>query len=591
MKKIFATIDCETDPFSVKQGTDIKPFIWGIYTGKDYYKFDSTLEMVTFVKKKAWNFFAHNGGKFDYIFMLDFMGRVNDEYGEKAQTIKIINGRISRFKMGRATFYDSYNILPVPQSKMKKDDFEYWKLAKSVRAAHMAEIEAYLRSDCVNLYGFVKAFHDRFNAKITLASTAADQFEMLCAPMPKSNLEYHETFKPFYYGGRVTPFEIGIIKADKTKNEEIKIYDINSAYPTAMRYKHPYGTGLNKNVVNIGAFLPDNNGDIEACFIELSCDVLSVNNLNYGCFPVRNKDGIDFPIGKNTFKVTGWEYLAAIKTNAIKDAKILNCWWFTDLMSFEKYVDNFYADKLAAERAGDDVARLFAKLMLNSQYGKFCQDSRRFMDYKIVSAELGYKFLEHGSVNGELFLDMELGENEDGEPNVIQKWTQINSYANGMVMIEAPIVKDHTKDGSFYNIATGASITGWVRAFMWESICKVERPLYCDTDSIACFNGDNLELGDKLGQWDCELDGVHKMAIAGKKMYAAFVTGKKSKTACKGVVLTDKQIESVALGNEVQYIKESPVFSIKSSPRMLTRFVNRKDKKDENVKKRLASAG
>ena len=135
-------------------------------------------------------------------------------------------------------------------------------------------------------------------------------------------------------------------------------------------------------------------------------------------------------------------------------------------------------------------------------------------------------------------------------------------------------------------MATAASITGWVRAYMWESICKVDRPLYCDTDSIACFDGSKLPLGNELGQWDCELDNIYKMAIAGKKLYAAFQKGGKTKIACKGVQLDGKQIELVAKGEEVKYIKMSPVFSISKPPAALHRYVNRQDRKEINQAKR-----
>lgn len=568
-KKIFASCDCETDPFSLEQGTDIKPFIWGIYNGSKYYEFHSTIEFVNFIKAKPWNIYAHNGGKFDYMFLLEYLQITADEYGEIAQDVKVINGRISKFKIGRCTLFDSYNILPVPLSVYAKDEFQYWKLEKEHRKQYMPEIQKYLESDCRNLYNFVSEFMERFTAKITLASTAAHQFEQLCAPMPESDEEYHDTFKPFYYGGRVTPFEMGVISA--TKEKPIKIYDINSAYPTAMRFKHPYGTRIGKEVLNMGNKLPPAK-DIENCFITLTCSVLKTNGMNYGCFPMRMKEGIEFPLGTHSFNVTGWEYLAAIETGAIKDITIEQVWWFTDLMSFENYVDTFYADKLEAERNGDNTRRLFAKLMLNSQYGKFCQDSRKFKDYKILSSELAESYIVYGSVDGELAKDMQLNEDD-----ILQHWNLTQEFSNGMCIIESPIIREHT----FYNVATGASITGWVRAFMWRSLCQVERPLYCDTDSIACFDGSALPLGENLGEWDLELDGVYKMAIAGKKLYAAFADGKE-KTACKGVRLDAADIEKVAQGQEVLYRKESPVFSIKNQPRMLQRYVNRKDKKKKN---------
>lgn len=581
-KKKFAAADCETDPFSLEQGTDIKPFIWGIFDGDKYCRFNSTEDFVNHIKAKQIDIYAHNGGKFDWMFLLDYLEKTADEYGETAQDVKIINGRISKLKIGRATLYDSYNILPVPLAAFSKDKFEYWKLEKAVRAQYMDEIEKYLESDCKNLYEFIHEFKSRFKEKITLASTAAGKFKELVGEMPESDESYHDTFKEYYYGGRVTPFEIGVIESPEKK---IKFYDINSAYPTAMLDKHPYGTRLDKDVINMGDKLPPKQY-IKNCFIELECSVLRVNNMNYGCFPVRTKEGLEFPLGRHEFKVTGWEYLAALDTKAIKDVKIKQVWWFTDILSFKNYVDTFYKEKAAAKEAGDVARELFAKLFLNSMYGKFCQDSRKFKQYKIVSSELAEQYIIHGSIDGELANEMELEEND-----ILEEWALTNEFANNMCIIETPLIKEH----SFYNVATGASITGWVRAFMWRSLCAVERPLYCDTDSIACFDGAKLPLGKKLGEWDLELKNIGKMAIAGKKLYATFGektnkdTGKLeeyNKTACKGVRLDAFEIELVAKGQEVLYRKESPVFSISNAPRMLTRYVNRKDKKKENEQKR-----
>jgi hypothetical protein len=613
-KKIMATVDCETDPFSLEQGDDIKPFIWGVYTEKSYHQFYSTLEFVNFIKKKDWNIYAHNGGKFDYIFLLDYLEPTADEYGEKAQPVKVINGRISKFKLGRATFFDSYNILPVPLSAYVKDDFQYWKMDKKHRVKHKLEIEKYLKSDCINLYNFITDFTKDYKPKITLASTAAAQFEKLCEKMPSSDAKYHDKFSDFYYGGRVTPFELGVIVPNQ--NEEIKVYDINSAYPTAMRFNHPYGTKEDTDVIDMGERLPNSDKYIENCFISLSCETVSVNGMTHGCFPVRSKSGIDFPLGQHDFKVTGWEYLSALKTGAIKNIKIIQVYWFANVRDFSAYVDHFYEVKRDADRllkeckkikdttsekfTNASTKRLIAKLFLNSQYGKFCQDSRKFKKHMIISGELLESFThpELGTIDGVPIgylernadgfivpvIDTEIGEND-----VIDKWDEVREFNNDMYIVDTPLEKVHT----FYNIATGASITGWVRAFMWESLCQVERPLYCDTDSIACFGGGALPLGENLGEWDVELENVYKMAIAGKKLYAAFSsdTDKKGvpivKSACKGVRLDGLEIERVANGEEVLYQKESPVFSISSAPRMLTRYVNRQDYKKINTEKRL----
>ena len=70
MKRI-ATIDAETDPF--KKGRVPKPFLWGWFDGKDYREFTDTRKAVAFIKKQNCICYAHNGGKFDFHYLLAYL--------------------------------------------------------------------------------------------------------------------------------------------------------------------------------------------------------------------------------------------------------------------------------------------------------------------------------------------------------------------------------------------------------------------------------------------------------------------------------------------------------------------------------------
>jgi hypothetical protein len=119
----------------------------------------------------------------------------------------------------------------------------------------------------------------------------------------------------------------------------------------------------------------------------------------------------------------------------------------------------------------------------------------------------------------------------------------------------------------YYNVATGASITGFVRAYLWSAIhsCGVDNMLYCDTDSIATIScGDAIQTGNELGQWKNE--GEFKRAgIGGKKLYIFENANPKeeNKTASKGSKLTEDQLWKVASGKTVTYYPEVPTFSLK----------------------------
>ena len=141
-KKI-ATCDCETDPFSHDRIP--KPFIWGYFDGKNFLTFDATAEFVSFVKDKNIILYAHNGGKFDFMFLLSFCDET------RAQ---VIGGRIVSMMLGKCQLVDSYAAVPQGLGSIKKDEIEYWKMEKEHRDKYRDEIIKYLKECSVfnNLY-------------------------------------------------------------------------------------------------------------------------------------------------------------------------------------------------------------------------------------------------------------------------------------------------------------------------------------------------------------------------------------------------------------------------------------------------------
>ncbi len=131
----------------------------------------------------------------------------------------------------------------------------------------------------------------------------------------------------------------------------------------------------------------------------------------------------------------------------------------------------------------------------------------------------------------------------------------------------------------YYNIATAASVTGFVRAYLYRALCKSEGAIYCDTDSIKARNFSNLSIGNELGNWKHEFSGDY-FAIAGKKLYADHIKGrpwtynpkeedeknKNWKIASKGANIASltnapELIEKIANGGTYQYNPEVPTFS------------------------------
>lgn len=523
------TADCETDPFKLGRAV-VRPFLWGAYNPTHgYHQFEDTEEFAEFIKNGDKIVYMHNGGKFDALFLAEYM----DPYTE----VLLINNRLSVFDFGDAEIRDSYCILPVALADYQKTkiDYKIFESDQRHKPKNWKKICDYLKDDCVFLHELVMGFLDRYGKdSITIASAAMKQWRKISkVKVPKTTSYFYGDLSQFYFGGRVECFESGIIKT------KFKVIDINSAYPDTMSRYHPWGKKY-----NITKKLPKN--DIERCFIKLECE-------SYGALPFRDEDDpykkLMFPADgvRRVYKITGHEYLAGLRTDTIKNIEIIEVYEFEEKITFKDYVHHFYSIKEISEKGTPDY--IYSKLFLTSLYGKFAANPNEYKDHILVPpqyieayrAEYGY---EH------------------------------NSWFGKFSLMDKAIEDDQKR---FYNVATGASITGAVRAYLWETICECDRVLYCDTDSIACCGvSDKIELHPtRLGAWDVEAECV-EAAIAGKKFYAFKLAkpdknGDNYKVACKGGKLPAEDIYKVAAGEEIDYTPLSPTMSIKTGSKIIER--------------------
>lgn len=500
-KKRVATLDAETDPF--KYGRVPKPFAWGFYDGVIYREFWGTSDKVT---REMLDFledypdpliiYAHNGGKFDFMFFIEHFGG----------KIRIVNGRILEANLGKHIVRDSYAILPISLKKLGagKKEIDYRLMEASTREQFKGEILEYLEADCVALHKVVVAFLDKFGEVLTVGSAAMREFK-----------RYHkfETVSPafdkfhrnYYFGGRCQCFETGVIETN------IEVYDINSAYPDAMdKLWHPIGRAS-----DVGE--------------KITPDTLFVcwEGENYNAVPTRTKTGLDFNVPVGTFWTTIHEFNAALDLKVIKPKRIKHTVSFDKRMVFSDFVQYFYEARNIAKNQGNEFDVIFYKLILNSAYGKFAQDSSNFVDSII---------LPWGDVPGpEYYLEY-----------------RHDKYA---------IWSKPSVTNSFYNVATAASITGGVRATLLRGIAASTRPLYCDTDSIFCesFLGDTDN--GRLGAWKHEATG-NQIAIGGKKLYALMNNDECIKKASKGANLHPLAIFSIARGDTIEDRQDAPTFKI-----------------------------
>ena len=539
-----AVADCETDPF--KKGRDtINPFLWGFFDGEEYREFATTQAFVGFIREFDGVLYAHNGGKFDWHFILPHL--------DPMQPLGIINGRLSRFMIGKCELRDSFNILPVSLATWEKDKIDYDIFEEGLRdiPENRAEIRKYLESDCRYLFDMVTQFIARHGFHLTQAGAAMKTWEgMTGITPPQSTPEYYDFFHPFYYGGRVQCFQRGV------RDVPFQVADINSAYPRAMLETHPLGTSYgamrNLTVAQARAWI-DKRG---AGMVFVRCTARS-----RGAFPYRAEDGaLYFPDDNvpRDYHVTGWEFLAGVDTGTVDILAIPTIYVFHQGTTFREYITHFYETRLKAKEVGDKAGDLFSKLLMNSLYGKFASNPRAYANYLNLPQALTAMI---------------------GQPACTDTGVDLSAWGFSGLMGPWALAAKPLENAElrFYNIATAASITGYVRAFLWRTLCNTVNPIYCDTDSIAAEGfGEGVEFGKELGQWKHE-GTFDRFAVGGRKLYAfRHATGEEAgqyKTASKGVRLTAAEIEEVAAGGVVTFEPINPTFSIHHPPRIVKRRV------------------
>ncbi len=555
MKKeiCYAVGDLETDPFK-KGRMDIKPFCAGFHDGKItelFWGADCVEKFIERAKKFNGIIYFHNGGNFDFHFLLEYLPYEDCKFlciGKRIVQIKTPWG---------CEFRDSFAIIPKALAAFHKTKIDYAWFERNKRERYKKQIMSYLSDDLKDSFAMVGGFLKRFPPAITLASST---FKILqkdyLAGIERSTANYDSMMRPFYFGGRVQFWQLGRVK------DKHHTVDINSAYPWAMTLPHAHGTDF-----EISTKLPKKH--FEQSFFVISCH-------SYGDLPLRNeKGGVDFPIGTNQFFVSGWELKAVMDLKLIKNLVVYQCFKPTEIKDFEKFVKDFYHAKAKAKRDGDTEEEFFMKIALNGSYGKMALNARNFTEVCLssfgdVPASIMGKTKKQRKINYEL-------------SGWAPKW---DDPIRGITFHARSSYREGID--TFVNVATAASITGCVRAFLIRSKAKCKGVVYCDTDSLTAADVSKLRFSDQLGDWKMEMIFAgtredNSLWIAGKKLYAGqgyTADGKRKwKIASKGVRLTPEQIIDVAKGEEREHEAIAPTYSVFSPPKFVKRKIRRADRR------------
>jgi len=485
-------------PFQV---VDIETMKWtkfvvlGFYDGKTFLEFRSLQKFLNFVKtKQSLNVFAHFGGKFDLLFILQALFKDKDftdiaiiPRGSSILSVDFI------YKNIKHSFRDSAALMPFGLKSLSenfsvdtiKGDWDHSKTK-----GYSKGLSKYLQADCKSLYQCIEKFYawpliQKSGPAYTTASQAMKVFRTFLKE-EISNLPSLATdfCRESYLGGRTE-----IFKPFYKGKAPLYEYDCNSIYPYVMANNvYPIDTGyktFSRDKSKLGIY--EASVSIDGDFY-LPC--LGILRDSKYIFPTGNFKGFWTSAELDYAESLGYR-IKIHRGHEFKTKKYL----------FKDYVDSLYSIRESSPK--NSVSNILAKLLMNSLYGRFGMNlDRENITLNLKEGNKEYLSLKVGGRNVQLFT----------EP------TKLNSFT-------------HTAIASF--------VTSYARIHMHKTMFKIRDFIYyTDTDSI--FTTSELSTGNRLG--DFKLEHVYDSAcFLLPKTYIA-TSKTKTKIAMKG--FDKKKIQS-----------------------------------------------
>jgi hypothetical protein len=458
-----------TAVFDIESRNWIQFEVMGFYDGTDYKVFTSIRRFLQFLnqaKYSGWRILAHNGGKFDFLFLFKDIFNLAWDVRIIQQGSSIISFDVVTDKGFKLSFQDSYKRIPLSLKKAgeafgvkcQKGEIDYERISKNDPLTLQ-----YLRQDCLSLYQVIEAFEDStfiVNPKLTIASQALDTFKEKFfegGTLERLPIDYEDEIRGKYYsGGRVEVF--------RGYGKGVSVYDVNSLYPFSMLGDMPTGEAISCRTEK-----PDAIGFYK----------ISVGETRFFIPPflyrAEGSTKLYFVNGPGVFHVSS-ATLAMLKRYKVKYS-VLSGYYFTGASPlFNDYVHTLYDLKQTSK--GQSGYIIF-KLLLNSLYGKMGQKR------------------EHDSI-------------VTLTPDLFRR----GGYYPFDENLNLVLVQEQTRS-KWIAPYIAAYITDKARAHHWHLMQKAPRKvLYCDTDSIHTTGV--YPTGSGIGQLSCEGSNLEAVYIAPK---------------------------------------------------------------------------
>ncbi|MGQ7385677.1 DNA polymerase [Streptococcus suis] len=249
-------------------------------------------------------------------------------------------------------------------------------------------------------------------------------------------------------------------------DDPVYVYDVNSMYPWIYSSKPMPDI---RTLKPVDALSKDDLGFVRIQYLHARCKTgrMPLLKLKTGIQHINSTHYLpDFNV-TNSFVLTNIEYQYLLEHyDIISIGKVLYLEAERNTAleeAFKTFCDHWYEEKKVGRSEGDTTREWFAKLMLNSLYGKFGQFESQYQNFKY------------------LLVDDTLAKDD------------VLNYIDSMWDAD---------------LAVASYITAYGRVHLAETINHVgmDKFVYCDTDSVHVIGEADLNVGNELGQW--KLEGI-----------------------------------------------------------------------------------
>lgn len=288
-----------------------------------------------------------------------------------------------------------------------------------------------------------------------------------------------------YHGGRTSIF----FKGKLTDGPYYKL-DVNSMYPHVMA-EHRYPN------VHMNIKIPSSLRELETKLKHYAVMADVTINAPDPIYPVKQRQHIIYPVGHFRTVLTTPELAYGLTKGHIEYIHTLS--YYRQEYLFRDYVSFFYALKLQYAQEPDNPYYAFAKLYLNSLYGKFGQKKHT---WERIDADT------NGLADTDYYVNLKTGQ-------------------RGIVYRFGSTLWTCQEAGEAYNSfpAIAAHVTAYARMYLWElrELAGRENFYYTDTDSCI-VNSQGLanlhHLLDKTKLGMLKIEGVaREVELLAPKVY------------------------------------------------------------------------